>query len=268
MNNITIGQYFPGNSPLHRMDPRAKIGLTVALIAAIFIAQGFTAYAVYLAFILLCVKIAQVNLKMVLRGLKPIFFIVIFTFILNVLFQREGTSIVELGFLRITYEGLRRAVFMALRLMLLVMASQLLTLTTSPISLTDGLERIMKPLEKVHFPAHELAMIMSIALRFIPTLMEETDKIMKAQKARGADFESGNVLQRAKAMIPLLVPQIVSGFRRAEELAMAMEARCYRGGAGRTRMHKLAYTRLDLHALLAIIALYAVIILCNVLHLI
>lgn len=264
MNNITIGQYYPGTSPLHRMDPRAKIGLTVALIAAIFIAQGFAAYAVYLLFILLCTKIAQVNVKMVLRGLKPIFFIVIFTFVLNVLFQRTGTPLVELGFLRITYEGLRRAVMMALRLMLLVMASQLLTLTTSPIALTDGLERIMKPLEKVHFPAHELAMIMSIALRFIPTLMEETDKIMKAQKARGADFESGNVIQRAKAMIPLLVPLFVSAFRRADELAMAMEARCYRGGAGRTRMRQMRFSRMDLYALLSIAALYAVIILFNI----
>ena len=267
MNNITLGQYFPGNSPLHRMDPRAKIGLTVALIAAIFVAQGFVAYALYLAFVLLCVKIAKVNLKMVLRGLKPIFFIVVFTFVLNVLFQRTGTPLVEVGFLRITVEGLRRAVQMALRLMLLVMASQLLTLTTSPIALTDGLERIMKPLEKFRFPAHELAMIMSIALRFIPTLMEETDKIMKAQKARGADFESGNVLQRAKSMIPLLVPLFVSAFRRADELAMAMEARCYRGGAGRTRMHSLRYTKLDLYALLVIVGLYAAIIACNVLGL-
>ena len=266
MNNITLGQYFPGNSPLHRMDPRAKISLVVALIAAIFVAQGFVAYALYLAFILLCVKVSQVDLKMVLRGLKPIYFIVVFTFVLNLFFQREGTPIVEVGVLRITLEGLRRAVLMAFRLMLLVMGSQLLTLTTSPIALTDGLERLMKPLEKFRFPAHELAMIMSIALRFIPTLMEETDKIMKAQKARGADFESGNVLQRAKAMIPLLVPLFVSAFRRADELAMAMEARCYRGGSGRTRMHMLRYTRLDLYALLAVIGLYAVIIICNVLH--
>ena len=267
MNNITLGQYYPGNSPLHRMDPRAKIGLTVALIAAIFTAKGFAAYAAYLAFLLLCVRIAQVDLRLVLRGLKPIYFVVVFTFILNVLFQREGTPMIEFGVLRITFEGLRRAVLMALRLILLVMASQLLTLTTSPISLTDGLERIMKPLEKFRFPAHELAMIMSIALRFIPTLMEETDKIKKAQMARGADFESGNLLQRARAMIPLLVPLFVSAFRRADELAMAMEARCYRGGAGRTRMRRMAFTRIDLCALAAVAALYAVIALCNALQL-
>ena len=264
MNNFTIGQYFPGNSPVHRMDPRAKIGLTVALIAAIFLAQGFVAYAVYLLFIVLCAKAAEVDLKFIVRGIKPILFIVLFTFVLNVLFQKEGTVLWRWAFITITREGLRKAVFMAFRLVLLVMASQLLTLTTSPIALTDGLESIMKPLSRVGFPAHELAMIMAIALRFIPTLMEETDKIMKAQKARGADFESGNIIQRARAMIPLLVPLFVSAFRRADELAMAMEARCYRGGAGRTRMKRLKFTRLDLYGTAAIVALYGCVIALNV----
>ena len=203
-------------------------------------------------------------MKFIVRGIKPILFIVLFTFVLNVLFQKEGTVLWRWAFITITREGLRKAVFMAFRLVLLVMASQLLTLTTSPIALTDGLESIMKPLSKVGFPAHELAMIMAIALRFIPTLMEETDKIMKAQKARGADFESGNIIQRARAMIPLLVPLFVSAFRRADELAMAMEARCYRGGAGRTRMKRLKFTRLDLYGTAAIVALYGCVIALNV----
>ena len=264
MNNFTIGQYFPGNSPVHRMDPRAKIGLTVALIAAIFLAQGFVAYAVYLLFIVLCAKAAEVDMKFIVRGIKPILFIVLFTFVLNVLFQKEGTVLWRWAFITITREGLRKAVFMAFRLVLLVMASQLLTLTTSPIALTDGLESIMKPLSRVGFPAHELAMIMAIALRFIPTLMEETDKIMKAQKARGADFETGKLIDRAKALLPLLVPLFVSAFRRADELAIAMESRCYHGDEGRTRMKQLRWQTRDTLAMLLGGAVLAATIVMNV----
>ena len=251
MNNFTIGQYFPGNSPVHRMDPRAKIGLTVALIAAIFLAQGFVAYAVYLLFIVLCAKAAVVDLKFIVRGIKPILFIVLFTFVLNVLFQKEGTVLWRWAFITITREGLRKAVFMAFRLVLLVMASQLLTLTTSPIALTDGLESLMGPLKKLHVPVHELSMMMCIALRFIPTLIEETDKIMSAQKARGADFETGSLVDRAKALVPILVPLFISAFRRADELATAMECRCYQGGEGRTKMKLLHYRRVDFSAFAA-----------------
>ena len=198
--------------------------------------------------------------------MKPIFFIIVFTFILNLFFQNTGEVLVQVWILKITSGGLRMASFMAVRLILLVISSQLLTLTTSPISLTDGLESLMRPLSKIGFPAHEIAMMMSIALRFIPTLMDEADKIMKAQKARGANFETGNILQRAKAMIPLLVPLFVGAFRRAEELALAMDARCYRGGKGRTRMKQLKFQWIDALAALAILALLAAVIALNTLR--
>ncbi|MGI6240170.1 MAG: energy-coupling factor transporter transmembrane component T family protein [Christensenellales bacterium] len=248
LKNITIGQYFPGNSAVHRMDARMKILLTVALLVAVFVSRGFVGFAVIFAFVLIIARSTRIGLKFIMRGLKPILFIVIFTFVLNLFMQTGGETIVTWKFMRITTGGLRTAIYMAIRLMLLVVASQLLTLTTSSLSLTDGMEALMKPLAKIKFPAHEIAMMMSIALRFIPTLMEETDKIMNAQKARGADFESGNIIKRAKAMVPLLVPLFVSAFRRADELALAMEARCYRGGVGRTRMNRLTMTRLDAYA--------------------
>ena len=249
LKDITLGQFFPGNSFLHKMDPRMKLIMTFALIIIVFVAQGFTALALILAFVALTTLISGIKPKFLLKGLKPVLFIVAFTFVLNVFFQQGGNVIFQLAFLKITDVGLRTAFFLAARLILLVICSQILTLTTSPIALTDGLETLMRPLKKIHFPAHEIAMMMSIALRFIPTLMDEANKIMKAQTARGADFESGNLIQKAKAMVPLLVPLFVGSFRRADELAMAMEARCYHGGHGRTRMRQLKYTGRDWIAL-------------------
>ncbi len=245
LKDITLGQFFPGESFLHKMDPRMKLLLTFALIVIVFVSQGFAGFALILLFIALATIASGIHLKILLRGLKPVFFIVLFTFVLNLFFQGSGNEIFRLGFLKITDEGLRMALFLAARLIMLVFCTQLLTLTTSPIALTDGLESLMKPLKAVHFPVHEIAMMMSIALRFIPTLMEETNKIMQAQTARGADFESGNLIQRAKAMVPLLVPLFVGAFRRADELALAMEARCYRGGNGRTKMRRLHYGARD-----------------------
>ena len=261
--SVTLGQFVPGDSFVHRLDPRTKLLATIALIAIVFVVQNFAGFALIAAFVLLTAMSTGVHLRFLFKGLKPIFFIIIFTFVLNLFFQTGGTVLLDLGFARITTEGVRMAGFMALRLILLVISSQLLTLTTSPISLTDGLETLLRPLQVVKFPAHEIAMMMSIALRFIPTLMDEADKIMKAQKARGANFEQGNAIQRAKAMIPLLVPLFVGAFRRAEELALAMDARCYRGGAGRTRMNQLRYGVIDLIAALALVALLGGVILLN-----
>ena len=265
MRNVTLGQYFPGESPIHRLDPRTKLLSTIALIAIVFVAQGFSGFLVIAAFVLVCAASTGIQLKFLIRGLKPIFFIILFTFILNLFFQTGGTPLITLGFIRITSQGLRMATFMAARLILLVVSSQLLTLTTSPIALTDALETLFRPFQKIGFPAHEIAMMMSIALRFIPTLMDEADKIMKAQKARGANFETGSLVQRARAMVPLLVPLFVGAFRRAEELALAMDARCYRGGVGRTRMKQLVFRRIDLLAALIMLALFGVVIALNAL---
>ncbi|MBR1821248.1 MAG: energy-coupling factor transporter transmembrane protein EcfT [Clostridia bacterium] len=266
LKNMTLGQYFPGESLIHRLDPRTKLMATIALIAIVFVSQGFAGFMLIAAFVLVCAASTGIHLKFLIRGLKPMFFIIIFTFILNLFFQTGGSALVQVGPVKITDQGLRMASFMAVRLMLLVVCSQLLTLTTSPISLTDGLESLFRPLQVIHFPAHEIAMMMSIALRFIPTLMDEADKIMKAQKARGANFETGSVVQRAKAMVPLLVPLFVGAFRRAEELALAMDARCYRGGAGRTRMKQLKYQGIDALACTAILLLLAAVILLNRFH--
>ena len=266
LKNITLGQYFPGESFIHRLDPRTKLLATIALIAIVFVSQGFSGFLLIAAFVLICAATTGIHLKFLIRGLKPLMFIIIFTFVLNLFFQTGGNVLVQVGFLRITDSGLRMASFMALRLILLVISSQLLTLTTSPISLTDGLESLFRPLQAIHFPAHEIAMMMSIALRFIPTLMDEADKIMKAQKARGANFETGSIVARAKAMVPLLVPLFVGAFRRAEELALAMDARCYRGGAGRTRMKQLKYGKNDLLAAMAILLLLAAVIVLNTVH--
>lgn len=263
LKNITLGQYFPGDTLIHWLDPRTKLLCVIALIVAVFLAQGFLSYALLFAFCGACIHISRVSMKFIWKGLKPIVMIVLVTFALNVLFTPGGTTLVEWKFIRITSKGLVTAVRMALRLVLLVLGTQLLTLTTSPISLTDGMENLLKPLAKIGFPAHELAMMMSIALRFIPTLLEETDKIMKAQKSRGADFESGNLMQRAKAMLPLLVPLFLGAFRRADELALAMEARCYRGGSGRTRMKEMRYGKGDAAAFLALGALIAAVVLLN-----
>ncbi len=259
--DITLGQYYPGDSALHRLDPRAKLLLTLSMIVGVFLAKSYPAYAVFFAYVLAAAWLSGIPIKLMLKGLKAIYFIIALTFVLNAFFGTGKTVLIHWQFLTVTREGLRIAVFMALRLMLLVFCTQLLTLTTSPIALTDGLERLFSPLAKIGFPAHEMAMMMSIALRFIPTLLEEADKIMKAQTARGADFETGNLMARAKAMIPLLVPLFVSAFRRADELALAMEARCYRGGENRTRLRVLKYTWLDLYAGFSMAALLALIVL-------
>lgn len=261
LKNITLGQYFPGDSVVHRLDPRTKIWMTIGLILAVFCVSSFTGYAIVLAYIVLAASITGIGMRFLVRGVKPILAIVIITFALNTFFTSTGNTLWQWNFIRVTDVGLKNAAFMAIRLMLLVLGTQILTLTTSPIALTDGLERMMRPLAKIHFPAHELAMLMSIALRFVPTLLEEADKTMRAQMARGADFESGNLLRRARAMVPLMVPLFVSAFRRADELALAMEARCYRGGTGRTRMKVLKYARIDLMAFLPLAALIACVVL-------
>lgn len=249
LKDLTIGQYFPGRSFIHLLDPRIKIVISFLFIVLIFFVKSFLGYAFVFLFLASIVAISQIPPKYVIKGLRPLLFIIILTFILNIFFTSGETVLFRLGFLVLTKEGLLQGVFMALRLIFLVSGTSLLTLTTSPIALTDGIESLLNPLKVIKFPAHELAMMMTIALRFIPTLLEETDKIMKAQMARGADFESGNILQRAKALVPLLVPLFISAFRRADELAMAMEARCYRGGDNRTRMKVLRVDRRDYIAL-------------------
>ena len=249
LKDITLGQYFPGDTVAHRLDPRTKILLVVFYIVALFCADSLLAYGILALVLAVCVRVSRVGLKALVRGLKPVVFIIVFTGILNLFFTPGDQALVEWGFLRITTVGARNALFMVLRIMLLIMGTFLMTYTTSPISLTDGLERLLNWMKKLHVPVHELAMIMSIALRFIPTLIEETDKIMSAQKARGADFESGSIIQKAKALIPILVPLFVSAIRRAEELATAMECRCYHGGEGRTKLHVLRYAGRDYAAL-------------------
>ena len=245
LNNITLGQYYPADSVVHRMDPRVKILLLIAVIVAVFLAGNLLAFVPIIAFLVIVTKLSKVPVKMMVKGLKPLRMILILTFVLNLFFLQGETVLLDLGFAQIKQESLTLAVHYSLRLILLVLFSSILTLTTPPITLTDGLERLLSPLRVIHFPAHEMAMMMSIALRFIPTLMEEADKIMKAQTARGADFESGNLIARAKAMVPLLVPLFVSAFRRAGDLAMAMEARCYHGGEGRTRLRVLKCEKRD-----------------------
>ena len=263
LKDITLGQYFPGNSILHRLDPRTKILLTAMYIVALFLAKQLVGYGIMMVVLASAIAVSKVKLKTIFRGLKPIMMIIVITAFLN-LFWTPGQTIWKWGFLNLTVEGIWSAIFMVLRISMLILCTFLLTYTTSPILLTDGLENLMGPLKKIHVPVHELSMMMSIALRFIPTLIEETDKIMSAQKARGADFETGNILQRAKAMIPLLVPLFISAFRRADELAVAMECRCYHGGDGRTKLHPLRYQRRDYTTLLlGAVVLAAVIALRN-----
>ena len=251
LKDITLGQYFPGNTPAHRLDPRTKILLVVLYIVALFTAKHIVGYSLMALTLAVCVKISGVRVKALVRGLKPVVFIVVFTALLNIFFTPAETYLLELGFLRISTVGLENAIFMVLRILLLIMGTFLMTYTTSPISLTDGLEQLLSPLKRFRVPVHELAMMMSIALRFIPTLVEETDKIMSAQKARGADFEGGSLIDKAKALIPILVPLFISAFRRADELATAMECRCYHGGEGRTKLHVLKYATRDYIALTA-----------------
>ena len=251
LKDITLGQYFPGDSIVHRLDPRTKIILTVVYIVALFTAKFVFSYAIMIAVLLTCILLSHVGFKAVFKGLKPVFIIILITAVLNLLYNSTGELLVQIWKLKIYTGGVQMAVMMVLRIMMLISGTFLLTYTTSPIQLTDGIESLLGPLKKLHLPIHELAMMMSIALRFIPTLIEETDKIMSAQKARGADFESGNLVQKAKALVPLLVPLFVSAFRRADELATAMECRCYHGDSGRTRMKKLTYHRRDVIALIA-----------------
>lgn len=250
LKDITLGQYFPGNTVAHRLDPRTKILLVTLYIIALFSAKGLLGYMVMAATLAVCVKISKVGFKSLVRGLKPLVVIIAFTGILNIFFTPAETYLLEWGILRISEKGIQNALFMVVRIMLLVMGTFLMTYTTSPIRLTDGLESLLGPLKRLRVPVHELAMMMAIALRFIPTLIEETDKIMSAQKARGADFESGNIFQKAKALVPILVPLFISAFRRADELATAMECRCYHGGEGRTKLHVLHYQKRDYVALL------------------
>ena len=259
LKDITLGQYFPGTSIAHRLDARCKLLLVALYIAALFTANGWISYALVITVTILAVAVSRIPPKALLRGLKPVMIIIIFTAILN-LFFTTGTPLLKLGPVTVTREGAVRAVFMVLRITLLIFGTFLLTYTTAPIALTDGMESLFSPLKKLKVPVHEMSMMMSMALRFIPTLIEETDKIMSAQKARGADFESGNLFQRAKALLPLLVPLFVSAFRRADELAIAMESRCYHGGEGRTRMKQLKWHTRDTIAMLLGIALLAAVI--------
>ena len=246
--NITLGQFVPGDSAVHRLDPRTKILTMIAYIVLVFLVQSMAAFAVPFLFVALALLLSGVPLSYVGSSLKPMRWLIAFMFLINLFFTQGERVLFSWWIVRVTAEGVRQAVFISLRLILLVAGTSLLTLTTSPIALTDGLERLLKPLVRIRFPAHELAMMMTIALRFIPTLLEETDRIRKAQMARGADFESGGLVARARAMVPILVPLFVSAFRRADELAMAMESRCYHGGEGRTRMRELRLARRDLYA--------------------
>jgi len=245
LKDITLGQYFPGTSIIHRLDPRTKLIMLVVYIVALFLAKGWLGYALMFGFLVWVVKKSTIPPKSIVKGMKPLVMILIFTGVLNLFFTQEGTLLVDFWIIKIYSGGLSRAVMMVVRILMLISGTFLLTYTTSPIALTDGLEALMNPLKKIRVPVHELSMMMCIALRFIPTLIEETDKIMCAQKARGADFENGTLMERAKALIPILVPLFISAFRRADELATAMECRCYQGGEGRTKMKLLRYHRED-----------------------
>lgn len=245
LRDITIGQYYAADSPLHRMDPRVKLSGTVLFIISLFVADGPVCYLLAAAFLAAVIRISKVPFRFMTRGLKSIAVVMLISVSFN-LFLTKGTPVFDVPVLRaITWEGAERAFYMGVRLVMLVLGSSVMTLTTTPNALTDGLEKGLGVLNKIHIPVHEIAMTMSIALRFIPILIEETDKIMKAQMARGADFETGGLIRRAKAMVPLLIPLFISAFRRASDLAMAMEARCYHGGAGRTKMKPLHYESLD-----------------------
>ena len=259
IRDITLGQYFPGESWVHKLDPRVKIIATLLFIIELFLVNDFIGFAIAAVVLAVLSAVSKVPINFIVRGLKPIIIILLFTFTLNI-FMINGEVIWSWWILKITKEGIRTAVFMAIRLILLIIGSSMLTLCTRPLSLTDGIERLLSPFKKIGLPAHEIAMMMTIALRFIPTLLEETDKIMKAQQARGADFETGSVLHRAKSLIPILVPLFVSAFRIAQDLAMAMEARCYRGGEHRTRMHEMKMKGRDYVAMALQVLFLAVII--------
>ena len=248
LKDITLGQFFPGNSVVHRLDPRTKLVLLILYIVALFTAENWVSYGVAFLFLAGAIAVSSIPLKSILQGMKPLVMILIFTGVLNVFFTTGERLLVSFWVINIYMEGIIRAVFMMLRILMLITGTFLLTYTTSPIALTDGLESLLGPLKLIRVPVHELAMMMCIALRFIPTLIEETDKIMSAQKARGADFETGNLISRVKALVPILVPLFISAFRRADELATAMECRCYQGGEGRTKMKILRYKLGDIRA--------------------
>ena len=261
LNDITLGQYFPGKSPVHQLDPRTKLVLLIVYIVALFLASGWASYLAVFLFLAGTIAISRIPLKSIFRGMKPLVMILIFTGLLNIFFTKGGRKIVEFWIIEIYLEGVIRAIYMMARIIMLITGTFLLTYTTSPIALTDGLESLLGPLKKIRVPVHELAMMMCIALRFIPTLIEETDKIMSAQKARGADFETGNLFKRVKALVPILVPLFISAFRRADELATAMECRCYQGGDGRTKMKLLRYKIRDFRAYIIGLLLLAAVIL-------
>ena len=260
LKDITLGQYFPGNSVVHRLDPRTKLVMLVVYIVALFVAVSWISYGTMFLFLAMCIAISKIPLKSIVRGMKPLVFILIFTAILNIFFTEGETVLLSVWVVEITLEGLVRAFFMMIRILMLITGTFLLTYTTSPIALTDGLEALLNPLKVIKVPVHELSMMMCIALRFIPTLIEETDKIMSAQKARGADFETGKLMDRVRALVPILVPLFISAFRRADELATAMECRCYHGGEGRTKMKLLRYNRNDYAAYGVGVLLLAVVI--------
>lgn len=263
IRDITIGQYYPSNSILHKLDPRVKLVGTLLYIILLFFIQNYYGYVLAAVFLGTIITLSKVPIKFILKGLKAVIFLLLFMVAFN-LFFTPGTRVAfSFGFIRVTWEGIESAILMGLRLIFLILGSSIMTFTTTPNQLTDGLEKLMGPLKKIKVPVHEISMMMSIALRFIPILMEETDKIMKAQMARGADFESGGLIKRAKNLIPLLVPLFVSAFRRANDLAMAMEARCYRGGVGRTKMKPLKYTGIDRMVYLILILYVAAIIAIN-----
>jgi len=260
LKDITIGQFYPAKSVIHRLDARTKLLATLLLMVSIFVINQFWPYLFLFVFLLVITRLSTIPVPYIMKGLKPLRWIILFTFVINIFFVQGDHIIWQFGFLKISDKGIHTAIFMAIRLTMLVVATSLLTLTTSPIELTDGIENACGPLKKVGFPAHELAMMMTIALRFIPTLLDETDKIMKAQMSRGADFESSNIVNRAKNMVPLLIPLFVSAFRRADELAMAMEARCYRGGENRTKMKQSKLTKEDYTADFVMLAFLAFIV--------
>jgi len=265
LSDITLGQFFPGNSLLHRIDPRIKIILTVLYIISVFLASSISGFIFVVIFTLSLVFISKIPAKIIIKGLKPLILIIVFTAIINIFWTRGDTLLVDFYFINIYLEGIMYAVLMIVRITaLLAGTGVILTYTTSPIALTDGIERLLAPLKKIHVPVHEFAMMMTIALRFIPTLIEETDKIMSAQKARGADFSSGTLIQRAKALIPILIPLFISAFRRADELAVAMECRCYRGGDNRTRMTVLHLKPRDIITLIVFILSAAAIVFLNI----
>lgn len=265
LKDITIGQYFPGKSVIHRMDSRFKIVLDIFYVVMLFVADNFVSLAISGIFIFMAYAVSEIRFKMILKSLKPILPLIIFTGVLNLFFVKgNGVPLVHWEFITIYWEGISTAIFMIVRVVCLIVGMSLLTYTTSPIVLTDAIERLLSPLAKLHLPVHELAMMMTIAMRFIPTLIEETDKIMMAQKARGADLDTGGLMKRAKALIPVLIPLFVSAFKRANELAMAMECRCYHGGKGRTRMRQLKATGLDFAVTMLMITVLGFIIVNNI----